>query len=102
MPTVDYKEELLKRLADTEYAAGYLNVALEEGEDVFLLAMRDVVEARGGVAKLAKRTGLNRVTLYRLLSKKGNPTLATLGTLMQALGLAIGCRPASARGKKAA
>ena len=68
MPTTDYKATLLTRLADSKYAAGYLNAAMAEGEDVFLLALRDIVEARGGMTWLAKTTGLNRVTLYRLLS----------------------------------
>ena len=38
MPTVDYKELLLKDLKDRKYAAGYLTAAFEEGEDVFLCA----------------------------------------------------------------
>ena len=94
MPTTDYKTRLLSRLADTKYAAGYLNAALAEGEDVFLLALRDIVESRGGMTWLAKGTGLNRVTLYRLLSGRGNPTLASLSVIMRSVGLEIGCHPA--------
>lgn len=45
MRTVSYKETLQKRLADPEYAAGYLNESLEEGTEAFLLALRDVIEA---------------------------------------------------------
>ena len=45
MPTVDYKRHLLKELKNTGYAAGYLTAAFEEGEDVFLLALRDVAQA---------------------------------------------------------
>lgn len=101
MPTIDYKQRLLERLADSSYAAGYLNAAMEEGGDAFLLAVRDVTEARGGMAFLAKQTGLHRVTLYRLLSRKGNPTLASLNLIMRALGLEIGCHPLP-RGKRAA
>ena len=101
MPTTDYKNGLLSRLADAKYAAGYVNAALAEGEDVFLLAMRDLVEARGGMTWLAKSTGLNRVTLYRLLSGRGNPTLASLSVIMRAVGLEIGCHP-SRRKRRAA
>lgn len=47
----------------------YLEAALE-GDDprVFLMALKDVAEAYGGLAKLAKTTGLNRENLYRMLS----------------------------------
>ena len=43
--TVDYAKFLEEKLRDPEMAAGYLTAALDEGEDVFLLAVRDVAEA---------------------------------------------------------
>lgn len=63
MPTLDYREHLLEDLTDPDYAAGYLTAALEEGEDVFLLAIRDVAEAHGGIGRLAEGTLLNRENL---------------------------------------
>ena len=101
MPTVDYRHSLRKRLADRGYAAKYLNAALQEGEAVFLLAVRDTVEAMGGMVALAKTTGLNRVSLYRLLSGQGNPTLTSLNAIMQALGLSLECRAAVSRRRAA-
>jgi probable addiction module antidote protein len=89
MKTVSYKADLLKRLADPDYAAGYLTECFNEGEAVFLLALRDVVEAHGGVGQLAKASKLNRESLYRLLSKNGNPTLASLNTILDVLGLEL-------------
>ena len=47
-------------LKNLDYAAGYLTAALEEGEDVFLLAVRDVVQAQGGMSALSQATKLNR------------------------------------------
>lgn len=102
MPTTDYKTGLVRRLADPKYAAGYLNAAAAEGEETFLLAIRDVVEAQGGMAALAANTGLHRVTLYRLLSSKGNPTLTSLSAIMRAVGMELTCRPASRPRKNAA
>ena len=93
MKTVSYKETLHDRLADPEYAAGYLNECLEEGEDVFLLALRDVVEANGGVGYLSKGTKLNRESLYRLLSKEGNPRLSSLSAILESVGLQIHFTP---------
>ena len=89
MKTVSYKDGLLKRLADPEYAAGYLTECFSEGEAEFLLGLRDVVEAHGGVGQLAKSAKLNRESLYRLLSKSGNPTLSSLNTILEVLGLEL-------------
>ena len=86
-PSKDYKKELLKRLKDPEYAAEYLNAAIEDGsKEVFLLALRDVCESRG-MSKTAQKTKLNREHLYRILSPKGNPQLETLNTIMGSFNL---------------
>ena len=86
-----YKEGLLKRLQEPQEAAAYLDAALEEGEQaVFLLALRDVAEARlGGMGELAQQSGLNRESLYRSLSAQGNPELASLDKLLHAVGLRL-------------
>ena len=86
-----YQEYLIEALADPVEAAGYLNAAIEDGnKELFLLALRNVAEARlGGMSKLAKATGLNRESLYRMLSGKGNPELNSLDKLLHALGLKI-------------
>ena len=46
------------------------------------VALRTVAEAMGGMTALAARTGLNRETLYRTLSEKGNPRLDTLTAIL--------------------
>ena len=70
-----YEDVLDEDLKDPAEAAGYLNACLEDGDpEVFLLALRDVARARGGVARLAEVTELNREHLYRLLSENGNPS----------------------------
>jgi probable addiction module antidote protein len=86
-----YKEGLLERLKDPHEAAAYLDAALEEGDtEVFLLALRDVAEARlGSIAGLAQQSGLNRETLYRTLSDQGNPELTSLDKLLHAVGLRL-------------
>ncbi len=89
MPTVPYRDQLLKRLADPERAAGYLTACLEESDEVFLIGLRDVVDVHGGMAELAHATGLNRETLYRTLSENGNPRLSSLGLIVEALGLRL-------------
>jgi probable addiction module antidote protein len=89
MPTVDYKKRLLKDLKDIKYAAGYLTAAFEEGEDVFLLALRDVVQAQLGMSNLARMTKLNRENLYEMLSQNGNPRLTSVATILEKLGIEL-------------
>ena len=99
-----YQEGLHKRLQDPQEAAAYLDAALEEGDrDVFLLALRDVAQARlGGMSELAQQSGLNREALYRTLSATGNPELASLDKLLQALGLRLSVEARPARQAEAA
>jgi probable addiction module antidote protein len=83
-------EEILKpRLQDPEQAAKYLTACFEEGPDVFLLGLRDVVDAQGGIARAARSSKLNRESLYRLLSRRGNPRLSSLSAVLSALGLKV-------------
>lgn len=52
-------------------------------------ALGAVARARGGIAKLARETGLNRPSLHEALSEQGNPTLDTLLKVTRALGLRL-------------
>jgi len=88
-PSVSYEDGLKKDLTDPEEAAAYLNAALEDGsQDVFLLALRDVAEARG-IAHLARTTSLNRENMDRILSEKGDPQLSSLKALLDSLDLRL-------------
>jgi probable addiction module antidote protein len=85
----DYRESLLQDLQDPGEAAAYLTAALEEGDSaVFLLALRDVADARG-LSLLAAQAQLNRENLYRMLSESGNPQLDSLTALLDALDLRL-------------
>jgi len=92
--SIDYKEDFLNLdLQDLDRAADYLSAAIEQGERVFLLAVRDVVEAQGGIAKVAKATKLNRENLYDMLSKGGNPRLTSITSILNSLGFAVKFSP---------
>jgi probable addiction module antidote protein len=85
----DYRESLLQDLQDPGEAAAYLTAALEEGESaVFLLALRDVADARG-MSLLAAKAQLNRENLSRMLAESGNPQLDSLTALLDALDLRL-------------
>ncbi len=88
--TESYKVQLIQSLKDPESAAHYLTACLEdEDREVFLLALRDVAQAHGGLRELARRTGLNRENLYRMLTKSGNPALRSLDSVLASLGLRL-------------
>lgn len=83
--------ELLR--ADPAFADEYLQAALaqadeEGGREALLSALRHVAEAQG-MAKIAERAGIQRESLYRALSPKGNPTLKTLVAVLDAAGLRL-------------
>lgn len=89
MVTASYKEGLLTRLQEPEYASEYLNEALKEGtQEIFMLALRDVAKAKG-ISHTAREANLNREALYRMLSEKGNPNLSNLNKLLDTLGLTL-------------
>jgi probable addiction module antidote protein len=89
MPTKSYRADLLVKLQNIEEAAAYLTACYHDSEEVFLLGLRDVVEAHGGVGEISRETALNRESLYRVLSKNGNPTLATLAAILNSVGLQL-------------
>ncbi len=99
MPIIEYKALLFEELKDLDFAAEYLASAVEEGDQVFLLAVRDVVEAQGGVGALSKTTKLNRENLYSMLSKRGNPRLSSITTILDKLGFELTIRRRTKKNK---
>jgi probable addiction module antidote protein len=89
--SVSHDEAMVRRLRkDPEFAAEYLKAALEESDEprVLLLALRHLARAHG-IAKVAKAAGIERESLYRTLSEKGNPRLSTLVAVTRVVGLRL-------------
>ena len=85
-----YREDLLKSLREPEEAREYLNAALEdENPEVFLLALKDIVDANSSMSKLAQGTNRNRESLYKTLSAKGNPQLSSVRSILNNLGFKL-------------
>jgi len=62
----------------------------EDGDyEAFMIALRNLAEAKGGINQLAKTTHLNRQNLYRVLSRSGNPRLDTLTNIIHSLGFRL-------------
>jgi len=77
--------------------AAYIEEMLSDGDPRAMpTALRTIADAAGGIAALADKTGLSRETLYRTLSKKGNPRLDRLAAILAAYGLRLSVRPGHA------
>jgi len=95
--SVPHDEAMVRRLRrDPEFAAEYLKAALEDEDEprVLLIALRHLAQAQG-VAKVAKAAGIERESLYRALSERGNPRLSTLFAVTKAVGLRLTVETAS-------
>ncbi len=96
--TESYRESLLDSLRNPDEAAQYLNASLEDKDArVFLLALRDVADAMGGIRALSREARLNRESLYRMLSKSGNPSLESLAAVLSACGLRLAVQSTAPR-----
>ncbi len=90
--SIAHDEVVIERLRKNRaFAVEYLKAALEDTQEpkVLLIALRHVAESRGGVASVAKAAGIERESLYRALSPRGNPRLSTLFAVTKAMGLTL-------------
>jgi probable addiction module antidote protein len=84
--TASYEAHLHKDLQDPKFAAAYLSECFNDDKKVFLLALHDVAKAYG-ISDVAKKSGLNRESLYKMF--KGNPKLDTLDLFLKTIGLTM-------------
>ncbi len=86
--TGDFSSSRLEKLTNPVNAASYLTAALEDSPDLFLDALKDVIQAHK-VSRVAQEAGLTRESLYRSFSANGNPTLDTLRSVLKAMDLKL-------------
>ena len=97
MPLKDFNETFEIELRNPEYAAAYLQYAMEDGTETFLIALRDVAKANGGMSRLAGATKLGRESMYKAFSGKGNPKIKTVQSVLKSLGLRLSVTPDTSR-----
>jgi probable addiction module antidote protein len=76
-------------LKTDERMAGYLEAALEDGDPSLVAAVLGDIARAKGMTKIAKKAGLGRESLYKALSRDGNPELVTVLKVVRALGLKL-------------
>ena len=81
-------------LEDEQDAIAYLD-AIAEYDDPALMqaALGNVAKARG-MTQIAKEAGVGRESLYKSLSRDGNPSFATILKVVHALGGRLTIQPA--------
>jgi probable addiction module antidote protein len=87
---MSYKEGLLERLKDKEYSVNYLTLALkDEDSRVFVLALKDVIKAHGGIGKASKRAKLSRASVYKMLSGERELGILKILRILDTIGIAL-------------
>jgi probable addiction module antidote protein len=80
---------------DPAYAMQLLNSILDDGDQSeFLIALRQMAKAFGGMQAVAEQAQLNPTQLYRTLSPDGNPALSNFSAILKAMGMKFSVHPA--------
>ena len=90
LPYVSHEEEQIREFRkNPERATGYLNaciqVAFKENDPELVLGALAVVAKAYGMTRLAKKTHLQRESLHRMFSKRGNPEWKSIFRVFKAL-----------------
>ena len=99
-----WREIVIEQLAgDWNAALDYIQFAIEEYQidkdtPVLLLSLRTFVESQGGIAELAKKTGMDEEMLSKTLSGEKAPRIDILANILTALGCRLSIEPLKAEG----
>lgn len=85
----NYQEHLLTKLQDRKKAVAYLNEALDDNAQLFLIALRNVIKSEGRDSRLVQKSKLNRETLSKTFSRQTSLTLENLILILKTLGFKL-------------
>ena len=86
-----------KYLTTAEHYAYYLTDALESKDPAQIADALGVIARARGMTEIAKKTGMRREGLYKMLSLKGNPEIATVLRVLDAIGVELVAQPTKAK-----
>jgi probable addiction module antidote protein len=89
-------------LTTPQDCAYFLTDALETKDPNQIAHALGILARAKGMREVAKKTGLSREGLYKILSDKGNPEIATILRVLQVLGIELVAQPAKTKRKSAA
>jgi probable addiction module antidote protein len=100
--TLNIKGRLYEDLKDPAYASAYINEAILDGDEAVLkTALADVIRSRG-VAAVARKAGINRVTVYKTLKPDTESSFTTMHALLKACNVSLQVLPTKPRAAKRA
>jgi probable addiction module antidote protein len=93
---VSIEQTLTESLIDPDVAASYVSDCLsEKGADrskLLLAALMNVAKAHG-ISKLAHGSETRRRMIYKTFSEDANPSISTLESILEDMGLTLDVRP---------
>lgn len=89
-------------LTTPERCAYFLTDALETKDPAQIAQALGTLARAKGMREVARKTGLSREGLYKILSENGNPQIATILRVLQVLGVELVAQPAKTKRKPAA
>lgn len=95
MPVETRPYDTADHLDTPERIEAYLEAILEDGDPAEIRAALGTVARARGMTQIARDTGLGRESLYKALSRDGNPELDTVLQVLKALGLRLSVKPAA-------
>lgn len=83
----NFQQDLIEQLKDPKFASAYIMEVMQTGDSAYLIkAMNNIVKAHG-TSKISRSTRLTRQALYKMFSPKGNPSLQSVQSVLEAVGL---------------
>ncbi|CAA9345285.1 MAG: FIG045511: hypothetical antitoxin (to FIG022160: hypothetical toxin) [uncultured Microvirga sp.] len=93
MPIETFPYDTARYLDTDDAVAAYIEAVLEDGDPALVAEAIGVVARARGMSEIARETGLSRESLYRSLSKQGNPEFATILKVLKAVGVRLSATP---------
>lgn len=87
--------DMAENINSKEEVFAYLEAAIEENDIETLLDVIGAIARSNGMVKIAKEVGLNRESLYKSLSRDGNPSFSTIIKVLDVLGYKLQVLPKS-------
>ncbi|MDR2028531.1 MAG: putative addiction module antidote protein, partial [Treponema sp.] len=84
-----YDWDMADHINTKDEVFAYLEGALEENDMETFFDVVGAIARSKGMAQIAKDLGLNRESLYKSLSREGNPSFATIAKVIDLLGYRI-------------
>ncbi|MDR1904393.1 MAG: putative addiction module antidote protein [Treponema sp.] len=90
-----YEWDMAEDIDTKEDVYLYLEEAMKENDLETLFDVIGAIARSKGMAAIAKETGLNRESLYKSLSRDGNPSFSTVSKVLDILGYKLQILPKS-------